>query len=222
MQRRRRPPRARTLTDFPPLKILKKILFLQAAYYTCATILILFAAVVAGAAFSPDLILSWRSLRGDTTIGWTLGLVWLLNSAVGVIFLLLWVSRSKLIPDFALTIHFIHLLITSFYTHSLPTNWLWWGLQITSSALMTFLGMWVCQWRELQPIVFGGSAVNASSSGGDNNGTNRSGDDTTGDRDDSGGGGIFGFSRGRGRGRNRDGGGDYEMVGMKERIDDPV
>ncbi|OAX79046.1 hypothetical protein ACJ72_06635 [Emergomyces africanus] len=220
MQRRRRPPRAGTLTDFPPLKILKKILILQVAYYSCATILILFTAVVAGTAFSPDLILSWRSLRGDTTIGWMLGLVWLLNSVVGVIFLLLWVSRSKLIPDFALTIHFIHLLITSFYTHSLPTNWLWWGLQIASSALMTFLGMWACQWRELQPIVFGGSAANTSSSSGGNNGTKRPGDDTTGDGDD--GGSIFGFSRGRGRGRNRDGGGDYEMVGMKERIDDPV
>ncbi|PGH36055.1 hypothetical protein GX50_01067 [[Emmonsia] crescens] len=223
MQRRRRPPRAGALTDFPPLKILKKILFLQAAYYICATILILFTAVVAGTAFSPDLILSWRSLRGDTTIGWTLGLVWLLNSAVGAIFLLLWVSRSKLIPDFALTIHFIHFLITSFYSHSLPTNWLWWGLQIASSALMIFLGMWACQWKELQPIVFGGSAANASSSGGGNNGTNRSGDDTTGDGDDAGGGGgIFGFSRGRGRGRNRDSGGTYEMVGMKERVDDPV
>ncbi|EGE80509.1 hypothetical protein RJZ56_002621 [Blastomyces dermatitidis] len=223
MQRRRRPPRAGALTDFPPLKIVTKIVYLQAAYYACATILILFTALVAGTAFSPDLILSWRSLSGDTTIGWTLGLAWLLNSAVGVIFLLLWVSRSKLIPDFALTIHFIHFLITSCYTHALPTNWLWWGLQVASSALMTFLGMWACRWRELQPIIFGGSTANASSaSGGGNHGTNRSGDDTAGDGDGGDGGGFFGFSRGRGRGRNRDGGGEYEMVGMKERVDDPV
>ncbi|EDN08949.1 integral membrane protein [Histoplasma capsulatum] len=221
MQRRRRPPRPGVLTDLPPLKIVTRIVVLQAAYYACATILILFTALVAGTAFSPDLILSWRSLSGDTTIGWTLGLVWLLNSAVGVIFLLLWVSRSKLIPDFALTIHFIHLLVTSFYTHSLPTNFLWWGLQVVSSALMTFLGMWACRWRELQPIVFGGSAANASSNDGGNNGTNQSGEDATGDEDGrgGGGGGIFEFSRGRGRGRNMEG---YEMVAMKERADDPV
>ncbi|PGG96313.1 hypothetical protein AJ79_04305 [Helicocarpus griseus UAMH5409] len=217
MQRRRRPPRAGTLADLPPLKILRKIVLLQIAYYISATALILFTALVAGTAFSPDLILSWRSLRGDTTIGWTLGLVWLLNSAVGVIFLLLWVSRSKLIPDFALTIHFLHLVITSFYTHSLPANFLWWGLQIVSSALMTFLGMWACQWRELQPIAFGG---NASSSGAGNGSSSQPGNSTAGGEE--GGGSIFGFSVGRGRGRNRDGGGDYEMVGMKERVDDPV
>ncbi|EEH37506.1 hypothetical protein PAAG_07924 [Paracoccidioides lutzii Pb01] len=222
MQRRRKPPPAGALSDFPPLKIVKKIIALQAAYYACATILILFTALVAGTAFSPDLILSWRSLRGDTTIGWTLGLVWLLNSAAGVIFLLLWVSRSKLIPDFAITIHFIHLGITSLYTHAVPSNWLWWGLQIASSGLMTFLGMWVCQWRELQPIVFGGGvAPNGSSpSGGDSNQLGHG--DSPRDEEEEGRGGIFGISRGRGRGRNRDGGGEYEMVGMKERVDDPV
>ncbi|KAG5303719.1 integral membrane protein [Histoplasma capsulatum G186AR] len=85
---------------------------------------------------------------------------------------------------------------------------------------MTFLGMWACRWRELQPIVFGGSAANASSNDGGNNGTNQSGEDATGGEDGrGGGGGIFEFSRGRGRGRNREG---YEMIAMKERADDPV
>lgn len=81
-----------------------------------------------------------------------------------VIFLLLLVSRSKLVPDFAFTIHFIHFLITSFYSHGLPANLLWWALQATSAALMTFLGMWACQWRELRPIAFGGSSNQASNS----------------------------------------------------------
>lgn len=72
-----------------------------------------------------------------------------------VILLLLLVSRSKLIPDFALTIHFVHLIATSLYTHTIPTNWLWWGLQFASASLMVFLGMWACRYRELQPITFG-------------------------------------------------------------------
>lgn len=83
MPRRRRPPRAGALTDLPPLKILRQIVLLQSAYYLCATVLILFTTLVAGKKFEIDLILSWRSLRGDTTVGWTLGLCWMLNSFLG-------------------------------------------------------------------------------------------------------------------------------------------
>lgn len=81
--RRRRPPRAGALTELPPLKILSQIALLQVAFYVCATALILFTALVAGKAFSIDLVLSWQSLRGDTTVGWMLGFVWMLNSFLG-------------------------------------------------------------------------------------------------------------------------------------------
>ena len=82
MPRRRRPPRAGALTDLPPLKILTQIVILQATYYLFAAILILFTVLVAGQKFTLDLIFDWRSLRGDTTVGWMLGLVWILNSLV--------------------------------------------------------------------------------------------------------------------------------------------
>ncbi|KAJ5918697.1 hypothetical protein N7454_009841 [Penicillium verhagenii] len=168
MPGRRRLP-AGSRTDLPPLKIIRKIIFLQAAYYVCATILILFTTVVYGAPFSLDLVFGWDSLRGDTTIGWMLGLVWMLNCIISVIFLLLFVSRSKLVPDFAFTIHFLHLIATTLYTRSLPANLLWWALQFASAGMMTFLGMWACQHRELKPISFvglggGGSSNDASSS----------------------------------------------------------
>lgn len=143
-----------------------------------------------------------------------------------VILLLLLVSRSKLIPDFALTIHFVHLIATSLYTHSIPSNWLWWGLQCASAALMTFLGMWACQWRELQPISFGGTSSSSAQqqsqqqqqqqppqqqgSSSDPSQQGQSGDN---DGDDD----LSSFSRGRGRGGRgglRDGG-EYEMGYMK-------
>lgn len=81
------------------------------------------------------------------------------SGIISVIFLLVFVSRSKLVPDFALTIHFLHLIATTLYSHSLPSNLLWWGLQFASAAMMTFLGMWACQRRELEPIKFGGHGV---------------------------------------------------------------
>ena len=136
-------------------------------------------------------------------------------SVPSVLYLLVLIARSKLVPDFALTIHFVHLVVTSLYAHAFPANWLWWGLQAASAALMTFLGIWACQWRELRPISFGGNA--GGDNGDDNNRSSQhpessssaAGDDGNNDE-------MPGISRGRGRGRNRDGGGDYEMVGMKE------
>ncbi|CAG8977147.1 hypothetical protein HYALB_00003368 [Hymenoscyphus albidus] len=205
MARRRRPPRPGALTELPPLKILSQILLLQAIWYGVATGLILFTALVAGKHFSFDLVLSWRSLRGDTTVGWMLGLVWLLNSFIGVISMLVFISRSKLVPDFAITLHFIHLVVTSLYSHSIPRNLLWWVLQITSAGLMTSLGVWSCQYRELRPINFGGSSTTQANSS----------DATAGPSSGEGGDEEQGFGRGRGRGRGRDGAGEYEMVGMK-------
>ncbi|KAF7587007.1 hypothetical protein BBP40_007873 [Aspergillus hancockii] len=202
MPPRRRAPPAGARTELPPLKIVRKIFLLQLAYYVSATTLILFTTLVYGTPFSLDLILNWESLRGDTTIGWMLGLVWMLNSLAGIIFLLVLVVRSKLIPDFSLTIHFIHLIATSLYTHSIPSNLLWWGLQCASAALMTFGGMWACQWRELKPISFGGVA---------GSGTGQSSGSSS--QPPAGGGSP---SRGRGRERSSQGdSGDYEMAVMK-------
>jgi hypothetical protein len=80
MARRRRPPRPGALADLSPTRILSQIVILQLAYYACAAVLILFTALVFGSEINTDLLFSWHSLRGDTTVGWTLGLVWVLNS----------------------------------------------------------------------------------------------------------------------------------------------
>lgn len=121
-----------------------------------------------------------------------------------VIFLLLFVSRSKLVPDFALTIHFLHLVATILYTRSLPANLLWWALQFASAAMMTFLGMWACQHRELKPIAFGGIGGGSSS-----NERSQAGDP----QEES------SFGRGRGRERSMQ---EYEMDQMKANGEHPV
>jgi hypothetical protein len=112
-----------------------------------------------------------------------------------VIFILLLIARSKLVLDFALTVHFIHLLVTSFYSHAIPANLFWWALQICSATIMTSLGVWACQWRELRPINFGSKSATTQQPAADDG---------------------VGESRGRGRGRGRDGAGEYEMVGMNQ------
>ncbi|KAI9676831.1 MAG: Integral membrane protein of the Golgi [Caeruleum heppii] len=202
------------MADTPPLKILSQIALLQLAYYMSATVLIIFTVMVFGQQMHPDLLWSWRTVRGDTTVGWMLGLVWMLNSGITVIAILLLISRSKLVLDFALTLHGLHLLFTSLYTHALPRNLLWWGLQAASAGLMISLGVWSCRWRELQPMSFGGGGGSRTSAGATAEEVAVGAD---GGQDSNAGDGLgVTYGRGRGRGRGRDGGGDYEMVAIKE------
>lgn len=119
------------------------------------------------------------------------------------------IARSKLVPDFGLTIHFLHLLLVSLYTGQLPRHAMWWFTMLLSAALSIALGMWGCRYRELQPVFFGGGRIlGASTSGGTGQVSTEEGEaqeEVEGDEE-------MGFSRGRGRGRGRDGAGEYEMV----------
>ncbi|KAF2481962.1 integral membrane protein S linking to the trans Golgi network-domain-containing protein [Neohortaea acidophila] len=200
MARRRRPPRPGALADLAPLRILTQIVALQACYYAVALVLIVFTTIVAGQHPSPGLLFDWQNLRGDVTTGWTLGLCWMMDSLITVIPILLLIARSKLVLDFALTIHFINLVITSLYTRAIPVNLYWWLLQTCSAGLMVSLGVWACRWRELKPFAFGGHGKDKAA---DANGQLESGE-----------GDGAGHIMGQGRGRGRDGAGTYEMVGM--------
>ncbi|OQO12442.1 hypothetical protein B0A48_03084 [Cryoendolithus antarcticus] len=159
MARRRRPPRPGALADLSPLRILTQIALLQLFYYAASLILIIFTTFVAGRHPDPGLFFDWRELRADVTTGWTLGLCWMLGSLITVIPILLLIARSKLVPDFAITIHGLHLIVTSLYSRAIPTALYWWVVQAASATLMVFLGMWACQWRELQPMAFGAKIV---------------------------------------------------------------
>jgi len=209
MPRPHRPRRPGALADLQPLRILTQIVLLQIAYYVGATVLIVFTALVAGKDLKLDLLFSWRTLRGDLTVGWMLGLVWILNSVICAVAILLLVARSKLVLDFALTIHFIQLIVTSFYCREIPRYLFWWITQVVSAGLMTSVGVWACQWRELKPINFGGNR-----SAGASTPQNKANPATDGE-------GVE-YTRGRGRGRGREGGGNYEMVGMSDQQDSNV
>ncbi|KAG0634080.1 integral membrane protein S linking to the trans Golgi network-domain-containing protein [Tuber brumale] len=161
--------------SFQPLKTLLQILSLQTIYYISSSVLILFTALVAGCAFSLDLIFSWRSVRGDNTVGWTLSIVWLLCSGIMVIAQVLVHARSKMVLDFSLTLHFLHLLVVSGYEWEVPKSVLWWGLQIASAALMVGVGTWACRWRELRPIPFGNGGGGSGGVGGGTVGAGDSG-----------------------------------------------
>lgn len=85
------------------------------------------------------------------------------------------VARSKLVPDFALTIHFLHLLFTCLYTRSLPRHSMWWFTMLASAATAVGLGMWGCRYRELQPVFFLGGRILGSGTSGPAKNTKSSG-----------------------------------------------
>ncbi|KAK4653732.1 hypothetical protein QC762_509610 [Podospora pseudocomata] len=218
MARRRRPPRPGSLSELPPLKIASQILALQALYYTFSFTLLLFSALVAGTAFTLDLVLGWQSIRGDTTQGWLCGFLAMLNGGVlmGAAIVVL-IGRSKLVTDFALSLHFIHLVVVTFYTGELPKHMAWWVSMACASVLGVVLGTWGCRYRELKPISFGGNG--AGNNNGHARGQSQPGELRNSNEHVRGAGDgeedlEQGFSRGRGRGRGRDGGGGYEMVDM--------
>lgn len=72
---------------------------------------------------------------------------------------------------------------------------------------MTALAVYACQWRELRPITFGGTAAAGNNSASGSSSAPPAEDRIEGDEE-------MGYGR-RARGRGRDGAGEYEMVGMK-------
>lgn len=119
-----------------------------------------------------------------------------------VIPILLLIARSKLVLDFALTIHTLHLIVTSLYTHAIPNTLYWWFIQACSAAIMTGLGVWACQWRELRPMAFGGKGKDRAGNGHSSGTSAEQGE---------------GHAMLGERGREEDGNGSYEMVGMGSR-----
>lgn len=188
-----------------------QIAALQSIYYAAALVLMLFTTLVAGTRFGLDLVFGWADLRGDTTQGWLMGFVWLCCAGVVIIAIVTLIGRSKLVLDFALTLHFVHLVVVTLYTGSVPRNVAWWLTMAVSSVVTVSGGSYGCQWRELRPISFGGKSTGGAQGGTATEAAAQNGGPASGDQGDE----EMGFSRGRGRGRGRDGAGEYEMASLK-------
>jgi hypothetical protein len=70
------------LTELPPFKIAGQIALLQGIFYTAALVLSLFTALVAGTGFNMELVFGWEAVRGDTTQGWLMAFVWILDGGL--------------------------------------------------------------------------------------------------------------------------------------------
>jgi protein SYS1 len=61
------------------------------------------------------------------------------------------VEKSKKCLDFAVTLFFLHLVISTFYG-GFPARLDWWVVHIAATILMVLLGEYLCSRRELDEI----------------------------------------------------------------------
>jgi hypothetical protein len=144
----------RQVDSLAPKRLFTQILLLQLVYYTIGLVFIAFYYIAAGRPFDFYVVFSWEPLRSDTTIGWTLSMVWLLDTFFSVLAMTVIVGRSKLALDFTLTLHGINIIVAWLVTGRFPASILWWAVQGLSMLLMVFLGTWTTKWRELRTSFF--------------------------------------------------------------------
>ncbi|OAD70628.1 hypothetical protein PHYBLDRAFT_94293, partial [Phycomyces blakesleeanus NRRL 1555(-)] len=140
-------------TTWDPLLIIAQIISLQSLSYLLVSLALIIALALTGSEITLDAILSDQEIRMDAVSGWTLALVWFLHAFLAIPLLVLIVQRAKLILDFVLTMHGIHLVAVWIYRKQLPTGGVWWLLQLVHALIMTLGGEWACMRREMEPIM---------------------------------------------------------------------
>lgn len=123
----------------------------------------------------------WEGRTLDPTRGWIIAFCWLLAcsaecvffcfptwthgfSLCSIYYLYVLIRRPRLILDFALTLIFNHLVLTTYYSASVPTSLFFWLVMILGSALTVIAAEQMCVKREMReglsvPVPSGHDAV---------------------------------------------------------------
>ncbi|KAI0315044.1 integral membrane protein S linking to the trans Golgi network-domain-containing protein [Amylostereum chailletii] len=87
--------------------------------------------------------------HSDPIRGWVIAACWALTSAADVYYLYAIVRRPRLILDFSLTLLFNHLVLTTYYSSSIPSSLFFWAVMLSSGALMIIFAEQLCVKREM-------------------------------------------------------------------------
>ncbi|KAF8638410.1 hypothetical protein AX17_002235 [Amanita inopinata Kibby_2008] len=85
----------------------------------------------------------------DPMRGWVIAFCWMLACSADIYFLYVLVRRPRLILDFALTLVFNHLVLTTYYAASIPTSLFFWVVLICGSILTVVVAEQLCVKREM-------------------------------------------------------------------------
>ncbi|KAJ7230527.1 integral membrane protein S linking to the trans Golgi network-domain-containing protein [Mycena pura] len=87
--------------------------------------------------------------RTDPMRGWVIALCWLVACSADIYYLYTLIRRPRLILDFALTLVFNHLVLTTYYSASIPTSLFFWLVMVAGAAMMIIVAEQLCVKREM-------------------------------------------------------------------------
>ncbi|KAF9647689.1 hypothetical protein BDM02DRAFT_3061437, partial [Thelephora ganbajun] len=85
----------------------------------------------------------------DPIRGWIIAFCWLMASCADVYTLYFLVRRPRLILDFALTLIFNHLVLTTYYSSSVPTSLFFWAVLLAGCTGTVIVTEQLCVKREM-------------------------------------------------------------------------
>ncbi|KAE9405384.1 hypothetical protein BT96DRAFT_988430 [Gymnopus androsaceus JB14] len=96
---------------------------------------------------------TWREdqLRGglEPMRGWIIAFCWIIACFADIYYLYILVRRPRLILDFAVTLAFNHLLLTTYYSSSIPTSLFFWAVVLAGTAMTVIIAEQLCVKREM-------------------------------------------------------------------------
>lgn len=98
---------------------------------------------------SEDIQIDFWDGRIDPQRGWVIASCWLLASVADIYFLYTLIRRPRMILDFSLTLVFIHLVLTTYYSSALPVSWFFWAVMILCTGPMVVVAEQLCVKREM-------------------------------------------------------------------------
>ncbi|KAG9313220.1 integral membrane protein S linking to the trans Golgi network-domain-containing protein [Chiua virens] len=87
--------------------------------------------------------------RTDPIRGWVIAVSWMIASSADIYYLYTLIRRPRLILDFALTLLFNHLVLTTYYSASIPTSFFFWLVILAGSTWTVIIAEQLCVKREM-------------------------------------------------------------------------
>ncbi|KAI0653580.1 integral membrane protein S linking to the trans Golgi network-domain-containing protein [Cubamyces menziesii] len=96
---------------------------------------------------TPSLQTGFRQV--DPVRCWVIAICWIAASAADVYYLYALIRRPRLILDFALTLLFNHLVLTTYYSAAIPTSIFFWAIMGIGTTLTVIFAEQACVRREM-------------------------------------------------------------------------
>ncbi|PPQ68390.1 hypothetical protein CVT25_007928 [Psilocybe cyanescens] len=87
--------------------------------------------------------------RMDPMRGWIIAFCWIVACSADIYYLYKLVRRPRLILDFALTLVFNHLVLTTYYSAAIPTSLFFWLVLLGGAVLTIIVAEQLCVKREM-------------------------------------------------------------------------